>query len=429
MEAYGVATHNAFALLGDGEDDDPQALVAHRVLDVPQSAEPKAGKQPPREEPKASDDRAQRGGGGPRGVRRGSRGGAIRGRGSGVRGGYDRPSPEEEDVGADGAMDSGFAAPAGHRGGYSRGGRGGVRGSGRGRGGFRGGRREYDRRDGTGRGHETEKRGGAGKGNWGQATEDPSEWVDEPAKGNWGEEEDGGDNADQNGDTKAEQGATGETEEPETAAEGAEKTPEGEVGEQGAAKEEEKETLTLKEYEEKLKTKSLTNVVQRPEVDMGQFEGLTVFKKIDEGTGLETLEQARPKRTRSKGKKEGKREVIPTAFRVGEPVRRGRGGRGVGRGGFGGRLDREGRTGSGEDFVSRQESWGEGEEGEGSGSGGYRAERTYSGDRGYGGNRSGTGFRGRRGGRRGSYGGEGYAYENKQEPLDMADTRTFPALA
>ena len=49
MEAYGVATHNAFALLGDGEDDDPQALVAHRVLDVPQSAEPKAGKQPPRE--------------------------------------------------------------------------------------------------------------------------------------------------------------------------------------------------------------------------------------------------------------------------------------------------------------------------------------------------------------------------------------------
>ena len=122
-------------------------------------------------------------------------------------------------------------------------------------------------------------------------------------------------------------------------------------------------------------------------------------------------------------------KVIPTAFRVGEPVRRGRGGRGVGRGGFGGRLDREGRTGSGEDFVSRQESWGEGEEGEGSGSGGYRAERTYSGDRGYGGNRSGTGFRGRRGGRRGSYGGEGYAYENKQEPLDMADTRTFPALA
>ena len=70
------------------------------------------------------------------------------------------------------------------------------------------------------------------------------------------------------------------------------------------------QTLTLKEYEEKLKTKSLTNVVQRPEVDMGQFEGLTVFKKIDEGTGLETLEQARPKRTRSKGKKEGKREVL-----------------------------------------------------------------------------------------------------------------------
>ena len=38
---------------------------------------------------------------------------------------------------------------------------------------------------------------------------------------------------------------SGETEEPETAAEGAEKTPEGEVGEQGAAKEEEKEVCFL----------------------------------------------------------------------------------------------------------------------------------------------------------------------------------------
>lgn len=51
---YGVATHNAFALLGDDEDDDPQALIAHQAAGDPDAIGAKAterasGKQAPRE--------------------------------------------------------------------------------------------------------------------------------------------------------------------------------------------------------------------------------------------------------------------------------------------------------------------------------------------------------------------------------------------
>lgn len=71
--------------------------------------------------------------------------------------------------------------------------------------------------------------------------------------------------------------------------------------------------MTLKEYEEKvLKTKALTNVVQRPEVDMGQFEGLTVYERAEAEEGMDSMElpKTAPKRTRSKGAdKKGKKEV------------------------------------------------------------------------------------------------------------------------
>ena len=49
--------------------------------------------------------------------------------------------------------------------------------------------------------HETEKRGGAGKGNWGAPAEDPSGWeMEAPVKGGWGDD-DFGQKADQNGET------------------------------------------------------------------------------------------------------------------------------------------------------------------------------------------------------------------------------------
>lgn len=250
-------------------------------------------------------------------------------------------------------------------------------------------------------------------------------------KSGWGED-DTADTPDQHEETKAE----GESKTPE-GVEDAEKSPDAAVGELGEGKEEEKETITLKEYEEQLKAKSLTNVVQRPEVDMGQFEGLTVYAKVEEGTGLEAAETTKPKKTKGKGKKDGKREVIPTSFRVGDPVRRGRG-RGTGRGAPGGRLDREGWTHSGEEFTPKQD-WGGGD-GVGDsqpigyrGSSSYRTDRGYEGEGGYvgyGGYRNSYGGRGRSGGgRRGGYrGSEGFEFENKQTPLDMADTKTFPAL-
>lgn len=52
--------------------------------------------------------------------------------------------------------------------------------------------------------HETEKRGGAGKGNWGAPAEDPTGWeVETPVKGGWGDDDFGQTKADQNGESGA----------------------------------------------------------------------------------------------------------------------------------------------------------------------------------------------------------------------------------
>lgn len=95
---------------------------------------------------------------------------------SGGRG--DRPPRENGGEGGEASADD-----VANRG---RGGRGGGRGEGRGGRGGRGGRREgdgrprrreYDRHDASGRGSETEKKHGAGKGNWGSTEDEVKMYV------------------------------------------------------------------------------------------------------------------------------------------------------------------------------------------------------------------------------------------------------------
>lgn len=377
--AYGIATNNPFALLGgDEENDDPQKIqVPHEPVAPVKSEQPPQGSQ---------SGQGARGRGGRGRSDRGGRGGRLGGRGGrGGRSGYEQRGYYD-------SAEQGYDADVTP---VSRGGRQGNRGGGRGRGGeggYRGPKRDFDRRDQSGRGHEVEKRGGGGKGNWGGATDS---WEDAPPV-------EAPPATEQNGDApEGEPAADGEVK--EAAA--------GEVEKE----EEEKEVpkFTLAEYEEMRKEKLLTKTVQKVKVDMKQFEGMAELKKDAVETGFESLEMEKTRRMKQKAKKEF--IAVETGFRVGDPVRRGRG-RGAGRG-------------RSRDF-----------EREGSG----RFDANVDGDAGntgsYGASGSGGGnYRGRGGPRRGdrrsgSYGGSGnygnyggYAAQPKQP--DMADQTSFPSLS
>ncbi|KAL8244576.1 hypothetical protein R6Q59_010834 [Mikania micrantha] len=192
-----MATMNPFDLLVDDDNDDPNQLIAKlpAIVAAPASATKKslapakpAAKLPSKPLPPAqavqeAKTNGQRGGG--RFGGRGGRGGRgfnrdspannenSYGTNNGLNGSYNRPS-EDGDVEKSSERRSGYGGP---RGGY-RGGR---------RGGYTNGdavdgerpRRVFDRHSGTGRGNDF-KREGAGRGNWGTATDEIAVEPEEP---------------------------------------------------------------------------------------------------------------------------------------------------------------------------------------------------------------------------------------------------------
>ncbi|KAI3791035.1 hypothetical protein L2E82_04579 [Cichorium intybus] len=179
-----MATTNPFDLLGDDDNDDPSQLIAKLPVVAPATKKLPAGgvvakpaaklpskPLPPAQAVQEARNDGQRGGARFGGRGRGGRGGrgfnrdlADNENSNGFSGGYNRPSE-------DGDVDKS------ERRGYNNGPRGGYRG-GR-RGGYTNGgdtegdrpRRVFERRSGTGRGNEF-KREGAGRGNWGTATDE-----------------------------------------------------------------------------------------------------------------------------------------------------------------------------------------------------------------------------------------------------------------
>lgn len=276
-------------------DADPQAL---KNLSKPaDKKEPKAAAKAPAAKTSAAP--AARGG---RGGDRGGRG-PSRGRGFGG-----APRAEGGDVAENGYDE---ARGRGTReGGRGRGGRG------RGRGGYdsnRPPRREFDRHDGTGRGYETSKRSGGGRGNWG-AEDGSAELRDETIE------------------PRAEEAA-----EKPAAAEG-EEAPAEETEQQEPAVEEPKE-MTLEEYEAILAEKKaeLNKARQARSIDTSEFANLKMINKDEEEqeNPLEVSTSKEKKGPRAKERKEV--QTVEVGFKVvdnnaGE--RRGRGDRG-GRGGRG----------------------------------------------------------------------------------------------
>jgi plasminogen activator inhibitor 1 RNA-binding protein len=211
------------------------------------------------------------------------------------------------------------------KGGRSARGGGRARGKGRGAGGDRAGKREFDRHDASGRGHETEKRHGGGRGNWGAEGDESKELAEKLTLGADGEEADGSD---------AE-----------------------------AAAPEEKQ-LSLEEYEALMEEKRAGLNVQREasfKVDKAQFQGMKTFEKQEEDVGLSLNKNSKSIGTNKAGRERERKErdvVVDVGFRVQSaeeaPARGGdRGGRGRGgdrRGGRGGGRSsggRGGRTSSG----------------------------------------------------------------------------------
>ncbi|CAO1945153.1 unnamed protein product [Urochloa humidicola] len=192
-----MATLNPFDLLGADDGDDPSQLIAAAAA-AAQKAEAKkaaaapagkaqpaaAAKLPTKPAPPSQAVRDARGGGAPS---RGGFGRGERGRGRGGRGygqnrdfGGDNANGFQGGYGGGGFGDS--AVTGGAEGERERGPRPPYRGGGGGRrGGYRNGefgddserppRRNYERHSGTGRGYEM-KRDGAGRGNWGTATDE-----------------------------------------------------------------------------------------------------------------------------------------------------------------------------------------------------------------------------------------------------------------
>jgi len=190
---------------------------------------------------------------------------------------------------------------------------GGERGAGRGAFVPRGNKRPFDRRSGTGRGKE-DKKGGAGKGNWGTFQDDQKV----------GEEV--------------------ERQEEKTPAE-TEVQPQGEQPQGGDAATEQKQEQPKEPEEEEDKTRTLDDFlkskaavkVELPKartagegVDNSEWKGFTPLKKDEEDLGpLSKKGEAK--------KKESKKEVVPVnqVFNIPEESpKTKRGGRGEGRGGF-----------------------------------------------------------------------------------------------
>ncbi|OEL28347.1 hypothetical protein BAE44_0010634 [Dichanthelium oligosanthes] len=191
-----MATLNMFDILGADDNDDPTQLIAAAAAAAQKAeakkataalagkgAQPAAGaKFPTKPAPPSQAVRDARGGGAPA---RGGFGRGERGRGRGGRGyGQNRDFGGDNANGFQGGYGGGGfgdgAVTGGAEGERERGPRPPYRGGGR-RGGYRNGefgddserppRRNYERHSGTGRGYEM-KRDGAGRGNWGTATDE-----------------------------------------------------------------------------------------------------------------------------------------------------------------------------------------------------------------------------------------------------------------
>jgi plasminogen activator inhibitor 1 RNA-binding protein len=204
-----------------------------------------------------------------------------------------------------------------------RSGRGGgrARGKARGGGGDRGGKREFDRHDASGRGHETEKRHGGGRGNWGAEGDESKEMAEKLTLGGEGEEAG--------------------------------------VSDAEAAAPEEKQ-LSLEEYEALMEEKRAGLNVQRDasfKVDKAQFQGMKTFEKQEEDVGLSLNKNAKSVGANKAGRERERKErdvVVDVGFRVQSaeetPGRGDRSGRGRGdrRGGGRGRSSGgRGRSSSG----------------------------------------------------------------------------------
>jgi len=404
---------NVFALLGDG-DDDIQTLAAKAPVAVKAPVEaPAPVKRPagPAKDvaPAGAPDggRGGRGGRGEgRGEGRGGRGGRGEGRGRGGDRPYgDRPAPRDQNGGApEGLSSAAIDGPGG------RGGRGDR--PGRGRGG-RGSpdmegrpRREYERRDGTGRGHEGVKRGGAGVGNWGTEGEE-SKAVDSEPK-----EDAASPSPSPEGDAPAVEAVVEVPAEPEI------------------------EEMTMQEYEVLMAEKkaALNKAAEVKSISMEEFKGMKTFVRKETELNLEGLEITVKKAIKGANKEEVKevkpvKKVVETGFRIAETSSeggRGEGGRGRGRGGRGeggGRGDRP--------FSGRGEGRGfGGRGGEGRVEGGGRGDRPFSG-RGRGEGRGDGGrpaFSAGRGGRGGDAPRAGRGAGRGAE-IAIEDTTAFPSLA
>ncbi|GMH09576.1 hypothetical protein Nepgr_011417 [Nepenthes gracilis] len=342
-----MATTNPFDLLGDDDNDDLSVLIASAAV-IKKSSDPataasaappaKPAKLPTKPPPPAQAVRdakteASRGGGHGRG--RGN------GQGRGGGGGFNRNS-----IGGDNTVgsDNGFplsykysedresGRPSERRGGYGSP-RGGFRG-GR-RGGFSDGhsgegerpRRVYERRSGTGRGDEI-KRDGAGRGNWGTATDEIPQETEEPA-----------------GETDAAVAA----EEKVVEEENVEAEKENPVNEPEEKEPEEKQ-MTLEEYVKVLEEKRKALLVLKTEerkVDVDkEFESMhLVSKKGDDAIFIKLGSEKDKRKDAAEKEERAKKAVSINEFlkpAAGETYYRA-GGRGRGRGGRG---SREGFGGS-----------------------------------------------------------------------------------
>lgn len=200
-----------------------------------------------------------------------------------------------------------------------RSGRGGGRARGKARGGGdRTGKREFDRHDASGRGHETEKRHGGGRGNWGAEGDESKEMAEKLTLGAEGEEADG--------------------------------------SEVEAAAPEEKQ-LSLEEYEALMEEKRAGLNVQRDasfKVDEAQFQGMKTFEKQEEDVGLSLNKNAKSVGASKAGRERERKErdvVVDVGFRVQSaeeaPARGDRNGRGRGDRRGGGRGRSSGGRGRG----------------------------------------------------------------------------------
>eukprot|EP00891_Asterochloris_glomerata_P009864 jgi/Astpho2/9864/Aster-08326 len=175
--------------------------------------------------------------------------------------------------------------------------------------------------------NETEKRHGAGRGNWGTDTDEVKEQLEKT--------------------TGAEDAAEAAAEEPAELTEEQKLAAEEEAARIAEAEAEAKE-MTLDEWEALNPRATKEPATKKPNKALqDEFKGMQAVQprkdKEEVDTGLELVNKRLPKQQRDKALKE--KETVETGFRVGdEPSRGGGRGRGRGEGGSGGRGGR-GRDG------------------------------------------------------------------------------------